>query len=135
VLNTTQLDTVLCVHQEDDNCNIRTVPMAWFGHPHLLEPPCMFRNAALQKLEAAGRPFRIVMETASLSGIRAAVQAGLAITCRGPLFPHSYTVPPLPQTCLPNLPRTGYAVFSASAPSPAAMQLDELIRSAVLGLE
>jgi DNA-binding transcriptional LysR family regulator len=137
-----QLDLVLCVRPEDDHKLLKTVPMGWFGHSHLLdrevlplallEPPCLFRAAALQRLEAAGRRFRVLVETASLSGIRAAVQAGLAITCRGPLF--ADIAPLLPADSLPSLSRAGYAIYDSPCPSPAASRLEVLLRQAVLAL-
>jgi DNA-binding transcriptional LysR family regulator len=145
LLQAGQLDVVLCVRPDGEAKNVKTVPMAWFGYSHLLErdvlplallePPCMFRAAALQRLEAVGRPFRIVVETASLSGIRAAVQAGLAVTCRSPLFLHTASVPVLGEAGLPELPRNGYAVFTTNAPSPAVQRLNDLIRSAVVSLD
>jgi len=48
----------------------------------LYDPPCLFRDAALQALEEAGRPWRIALTTPSLSGIRAAVRAGLGVAVR-----------------------------------------------------
>lgn len=48
----------------------------------LYEPPCLFRDAALKALEAAGLPWRVALTTPSLSGIRAAVRAGLGVAVR-----------------------------------------------------
>jgi DNA-binding transcriptional LysR family regulator len=48
----------------------------------LLDPPCGFRDAALRSLERIGRRHRVSATSASLSGIRAAVRAGLAVTAR-----------------------------------------------------
>jgi DNA-binding transcriptional LysR family regulator len=48
----------------------------------LLEPPCLFRAKALQVLEAAGIEYRLAYTTASLAGLRAAVEAGLGVTAR-----------------------------------------------------
>lgn len=137
-----QLDTVLCVRPEDDPKLLRTVPMGWYGHAHLLEreilplallePPCLFRAAALARLEAAGLRFRILVETASLSGIRAAVQSGLAITCRGPLFADA--APLLPPDALPPLSRAGYAIYNCPTPSPAVARLETLLQQAVTAL-
>jgi len=137
-----QLDLVLCVRPEDDPKLLKAVPMGWFGHMHLLErevlplallePPCLFRATALQRLEASGRRFRVLVETASLSGIRAAVQAGLALTCRGPLFADA--APQLPSDALPSLGRAGYAIYDSITPSPAASRLEALLRQAVLAL-
>lgn len=44
--------------------------------------PCIFRNAVLSALDAIGRPWRIVLSTPSLSGMRAALRAGLGVGVR-----------------------------------------------------
>ena len=46
----------------------------------LYTPPSITRTAALETLERAGRPWRIVCSSGSLSGLRAAALAGLGIT-------------------------------------------------------
>ncbi len=44
--------------------------------------PCIFRNAVLSALDAIGRPWRIVLSTPSLAGMRAALRAGLGVGVR-----------------------------------------------------
>jgi DNA-binding transcriptional LysR family regulator len=139
-----QLDVVLCVRAETEPQNIRIMPMKWIGQAHLLErdvlplalleEPCLFRATALRVLEEAGRPFRVVVETASLSGIRAAVQSGLAVTCRNALLTEPGLMPSLPEADLPALPSNGYALFSAGDPSIASQHLAGMLRDAVLSL-
>ena len=53
-----------------------SVPLALF------EPPCSFRSAALAALAAEGRKHEIVASSPSLSGLRAAAEAGIALTVR-----------------------------------------------------
>lgn len=48
----------------------------------LSNAPCIFRNAVLDTLNAIGRPWRIVLSTPSLSGMRAALRAGLGVGVR-----------------------------------------------------
>lgn len=70
----------------------------------MLDPPCGFRTAALAALDAAKRRYRIMATSASLSGLRAAVRGGLAITVRTARWidenivevPKDYALPPLP---------------------------------------
>src|SRR4051812_23660794 len=86
-LESDRLDVVLCMGAADDVAAIRVAPAIWLGEDHLveadvlpiavLERPCRFRDAALAALEAASRPYRVVLETPSLSVLRAAVNAGL----------------------------------------------------------
>jgi DNA-binding transcriptional LysR family regulator len=76
-LKAQQLDVVVCVRPEHEPKNLKTVPMQWVGQANLLErdvlplallaEPCLFRATALRVLEEAGRKFRVVVETASLS--------------------------------------------------------------------
>ncbi|MAN79288.1 MAG: LysR family transcriptional regulator [Rhodospirillaceae bacterium] len=46
----------------------------------MLPPGNLYRDHALQALEAHGRPWRIACESESIAGLLAAVQAGLAVT-------------------------------------------------------
>ncbi len=69
-------------------------PMVWIGHHAFAVPgthplplaifpgACTYREAALTALDAGGIDWEIVYESPSLSGLRAAVSAGLAVTVR-----------------------------------------------------
>ncbi|MGD2116930.1 MAG: LysR substrate-binding domain-containing protein [Chromatiales bacterium] len=73
---------------------IETLRRVWVASPDLSinadEPlplilsngPCIFRNAVLGALDAISRPWRIVLTTPSLSGMRAALRAGLGVGVR-----------------------------------------------------
>jgi DNA-binding transcriptional LysR family regulator len=81
-----------------DEIGVLREPMLWLGSEGglaasqgelplaLLDPPCGFRDAALSALDAAGRPYRIAATSPSLSGLRAAVRGGIAITARTALW-------------------------------------------------
>ena len=45
----------------------------------LFDQACWWRDAALTALEASGRPYRIVYSSESVTGVAAAVEAGIAI--------------------------------------------------------
>jgi DNA-binding transcriptional LysR family regulator len=136
-LRADQLDEVLCVRETGDPNTIKTGTMEWLGDPlllespilklALLEPPCIFRAAALRVLEESGRPFRIIVESASLSGVRAAVQAGLAVTCRNPLFIDPDLTTVLQGRCLPALPGMVFALHVSPQASQAAQHLAALV--------
>lgn len=138
------LDIVLCVRPAGEPNGIKSEPMKWIGQPQLLdreilplallEEPCLYRASALRALEESGRKFRIVVETASLSGIRAAVQAGLGVTCRNALFIEAGLVPDLGAGALPALPEASYALFTQENASPAARFLSALIKDSVAEL-
>ena len=136
-LRADQLDVVLCMREPGDPNMIKTGAMAWLGDPllldrpilplALLEPPCIFRAAALRVLEASGRPFRIIVESASLSGVRAAVQAGLAVTCRNTLFIDPEITTILQGSDLPALPSMGFALYVSPQASTSARHLAALV--------
>lgn len=141
LLNANRLDVVLCMGAHDDPNAARVAPMVWHGDQELtkapvlplaiLTPPCRFRDAALAALEREGRPYRVALETPSLSALRAAVEAGLAVTCRTALFrPHT---PPI-ESGLPTVPQVAYVRRVGAAPHPSIAKLSELIHAAALEL-
>ena len=136
-----QLDVVLCMSAPDDPAAIRTAPMRWLGSDKLarqkivplavLEQPCRFRDAALAALEQAGRPFRIVLETPSLAALRAAVESGLGITCRTTHFMDTVCGS---KEALPPLPHISYVRHIRSNPHSTIARLADLIQTAALEL-
>lgn len=95
------LDMMLLWQNEREPRQGRTIgqsQMVWIQHPDLdisallakgeplplvmFEHPCLMRSRAIDCLNRAGIPWRVVFVSHSLSGIWAAVQAGLGITLR-----------------------------------------------------
>jgi len=143
LLGSDRLDIVLGMGAADDAAAICTAPTLWVGDDRLveeevlpiavLERPCRFRDAALSALEASARPYRVVLETPSLSVLRAAVQSGLGVSCRTELFGAS----PLGEAeaaTLPALPGVAYVHHTRRDPHPTIVRLADLLRSAVLDL-
>jgi DNA-binding transcriptional LysR family regulator len=138
-----QLDVVVGFDAVDAPRAVRTAPMVWYGDPALadedvvplavLEKPCRFREAAIASLEAAGRRYRISVETPNLSTLRAAVQANLGIGCRTPLFAASVLVP-IPAERLPPLPAVACTVTTAKNLDARTARLGELIAESVRSL-
>ena len=79
----------------------------------LYTPPSITRTVALEALERAGRPWRIVCTSGSLSGLRAAALAGLGVTvhARG-LMPDGLVEMPAAY----RLPELGDVEFVVRAP-------------------
>jgi DNA-binding transcriptional LysR family regulator len=51
----------------------------------LLEPPCLFREFALEALARAGIAYRVAFTSPSVSGLWAALRAGVGVTARMPI--------------------------------------------------
>ena len=80
----------------------------------LYTPPSITRTVALESLERAGRPWRIVCSSGSLSGLRAAALAGLGVTvhARG-LMPEGLSEMPAASR-LPDLGDVEFVVLGAA---------------------
>jgi DNA-binding transcriptional LysR family regulator len=134
-----QLDVVIGYAAADDPHAIRTSPMTWFGKPELvadgpiplavLEPPCRFREAAIAALDARGIGYRITVETPNLSTLRAAVEAGMGLTCRTHLFLPQDGV--LGDDRLPALPDVAFIIRHAAEPGDATRRLVTLAGATV----
>ncbi len=136
------LDIMLGLGRPADTHVRMVAPIVWLGDPALaeadevklvlLEAPCVFRTACLRALQDAGRRFRIVVETPSLSGMRAAVAAGLGVTCRTDLVAGWGGLPMVPPGLLPALPEVGYVLLRAEDPTEAGRRLGSLAEAALL---
>lgn len=117
---------------------VASLPMCWIGSertsPELsgepmplvaFEAPCLMRSAATGALDGAGIPWRIAFSSSSLSGIWAAVGAGLGLAVRTPAgLPSGLKV----IDGMPPLPRIGLMVYRAEAePNPLVNQLEEIL--------
>ncbi|TFW15453.1 LysR family transcriptional regulator [Massilia arenosa] len=107
------------------------VPMAWIGQRDLawqrdeplplllLEAPCVFRDAALRALDAAGIRWRIAVTSPSLGGLWAAARAGLGLTVRTALAVPAELANLGDELALPALPEIGVCVVEAArTPAP-----------------
>jgi DNA-binding transcriptional LysR family regulator len=118
--------------------------LVWVAGPRLVLPdagtlplvlapaPDVYRRGALAALDAAGRPWRIVLTSPSLAGLQAAVRAGLGVT----ILPREMVPPDLvvlgeATYRLPALPATEIVLYRApGAASPAATRLgDHIVQS------
>lgn len=134
------LDVVLCAARPGEAAAL-TMPLCWLGDGSLaardplplalLEPPCGYRDAALAALERAGRRWRVVVASPSLTGVRAAVAAGLGLTVRSRLLGG---LPVVEDGNLPALDPIGHAVLVAEDAGPAPRSLAGLLRTAMVGL-
>lgn len=136
-----QLDIVIGFSAADDPAAVKVAPMEWYGSASLadratiplavLEKPCRFREAAIASLDAAGRPWRIAIETPNLTTLRAAVEAGLGFTCRTHLFLADEAIA---TGSLPALPQVACIIGKANDLSTANARLAELATEVVRDL-
>lgn len=143
LLDRDQIDIIIGFAAADDPAALHVSPMAWYGSPDLarretvplavLEKPCRFREAAIASLEAAGRPYRIAVETPNLSSLRAAVEAQLGITCRTGIFLNDGAA--LTDAGLPLLPQIASLVRRRKGLDHAPAKLAELAVEAVRQLD
>jgi DNA-binding transcriptional LysR family regulator len=142
MLEHNQLDVIVGFAAADDPAGIRTAPMQWYGDEEstarsvlplaVLEKPCRFREAAIASLDAAGRRYRVAVETPNLSTLRAAVQAKLGVTCRTHLFPVDLEA--LTGAPLPALPEVACIIATNGQRGGATSKLAELATAVVRGL-
>jgi DNA-binding transcriptional LysR family regulator len=122
---------------------LAVAPMCWIGQRSaprppaaqealvMFEPPCLFRTAGVDALDAAGISWRPSFVSASLSGLWAAVEAGFGVTVRTPIgLPPSLSASPGGQVGWPALPRIALRLHQASA-TPATDYLGRVVREAV----
>ena len=142
LLDRRELDILLGFAAPNDAHAVTVAPMAWYGEPALadrsiiplavLEEPCRFREAAIRGLEDAGLQWRIAVETPNLATLKAAVGAGLGITCRTHLFIGEEST--LTHERLPELPRVAAIMRAGEKLDSAAQRLAELARETVQAL-
>lgn len=125
--------------RSDAGTLLASLPMAWFGAKKLAaldmeriplvlyDPPCLFRQAALQALDSRGMPWRLALTTPSLPGVWSALRFGLGITVRA-----THRVPTA--ICdvgrafrLPALPRIELRLVARNGLSPAASEFTDIV--------
>jgi len=98
----------------------------------VLDPSCGYMEAATEALRRAGRAYRVVLRTPSLAGLRAALEAGLAIGCRTALLRSgSIEVLGEAERLPPVLGEIAFALHIPRPMSPAARRLAAVVREVV----
>jgi DNA-binding transcriptional LysR family regulator len=91
------------------------------------EQGCLYRNRMVHALETAGRPWRIAFWSPNLSGIHAALSAGLGLSLlpEGAVLPEQMIVEPA--RGFPTITNTETALVAAANASPAVLRTAELL--------
>lgn len=133
-----QLDLALAIGRgaREDAMPLATLPMVWLGPAAgplpwrrgetlslaVFQPPCIFRSAAIDALDAANIPWTVAFTSPSLPGLWAAVAAGLGVTIRTQAgIPDSLRVLGAEEG-LPPLPAVDLALHDAGRELTPAMQ-------------
>jgi len=136
-----RFDLVLVkVSQPEDFPNGHDVwsePLEWVGEAGLLEAgnpvprvlspqPCVYRAGAVEALEAAGRPWRLVFSSPSYAGMIAAVQAGMGVTVLPRnMIPRGCAA--IPRADLPELSDTHVSLLKHNSHDPAVASLEQFV--------
>lgn len=111
---------------EDGRLEERPLPLVVFTGA------CPFRRAAEAALEGAALPWRRACDSASLSGLKAAVAAGLGVTVRTGQLAGPGVVQARDTAGLPPLPSVAYGIDHAGGrPSPMALATEAALRAAL----
>jgi DNA-binding transcriptional LysR family regulator len=139
-----EIDMTLSTRDDPEHRRItlRTSPVVWacsasFRYDRNLpvplivpDEPSLYRNIALEALQAAAIEYRISHTSSTLVGVRAAVRAGLGITARAVemLGPDFRTLGAAEG--LPPLPDVSFHLYLSTRPSnPAIQHLFDLLVS------
>ncbi len=127
--------------------DVVNLPIAWIGakdrpsNPDaalplvLMGAPCLFRQRALETLEAAGLQWRIAFTSSSLAGVWAAVAAGLGVTVRTPVgVPQDLVFHAAPGEGFKGLKKLGsikLRAYMSSAPSDGARRFFAILMETI----
>jgi len=146
-----ELDLALTWNEGDDAApgteDLASLPVVWIGQRDftrhadeplplvMLEQPCLFRRRGLAALDAAGLSWRLAFTSPSLSGLWAAVAAGLGITLRTPQgIPERASILDTTIIGLPTVGEVGLRLYTSngSSASPAATHFCSILRDSCL---
>jgi DNA-binding transcriptional LysR family regulator len=139
------LDFAVCFESRRASRIIRREPLVWLGRRTLgavdpipvavLQPACRLCDEGIEALRRAGRRHHVALRTPSLSGLRAALEAGFAVASRTPLLRSGNIEVLGPAENLPPLPDVAFALYVPRALSPAARRVARLVRDVVARAE
>jgi DNA-binding transcriptional LysR family regulator len=98
-------------------------------------PPSITRSLAIATLEAAHRPWRISCSSGSLSGLQAALVAGLGVAAHSSRLIPNGVARLDPQTELPPLPEIEFVAIGPGPSHPLAMRMVDMLVDSPEGLQ
>jgi DNA-binding transcriptional LysR family regulator len=139
------LDVIIVKRRSDDDRGHLAwrEQLVWIGRPDfvvdpalplplvLYPPPSITRALAIEALESIGRSWRVACTTGSLTGLRAATEAGLGLAPHSiRLLPQGLMPIPTSET-LPPLPSIEFVVLGPGTHQPVGSAMVELILASV----
>jgi DNA-binding transcriptional LysR family regulator len=103
------------------DATIHPIPLAAFPQG------CLYRDRAVHALEAAGRSWRVAYNSSSLSGVQAAISAGLGISILPDMAILSDHKPLSESDGFPPIESTELALVASFGISPGARSLAEIL--------
>ncbi|MCA0201425.1 MAG: LysR family transcriptional regulator [Proteobacteria bacterium] len=134
-----RLDVAIAFSRPEDGGGkpIVRLPMIWVAptKPIISKAPlplvlydhaCLFRQAAMDALDADGKDWRLALTTPSLPGVWAALRAGVGISVRTPYALPANMRDVTKALRLPSLPAVDVRILAGTDLSPAAADLREI---------
>jgi DNA-binding transcriptional LysR family regulator len=141
---------VIFVKRKPDDKRGRTAwreRLVWIARPGLrlardlpvplvaYSPPSITRSLAIATLEGAHRPWRISCSSGSLSGLQAALVAGLGVAAHSSRLIPNGVARLGPQAELPPLPEIEFVAIGPGASHPLAMRMVDMLVDSPEGLQ
>lgn len=98
-------------------------------------PPSITRSLAITTLETAHRPWRISCSSGSLSGLQAALVAGLGVAAHSSRLIPTGVARPGPEADLPPLPEIEFVAIGPGPSHPLAMRMVDMLADSPEGLQ
>lgn len=95
----------------------------------VLETPCTFRENAIEALNKQKRSWEIVFTSPSLSGLHAAIEAGLGITARTKLSYNEEITQTSKTLKLPKLPAVDFVIYEKKKQTESAAIFKKIIQN------
>lgn len=146
-ISESRLDVAITFARPDaDSCGdlVARLPMLWLGSAKdslpvpgssvplvVFDHPCLFRQAAMEALEAAGLRWRLALTTPSLPGVWAALRAGMGFSVRTGHYLAGEIGSTGRSLDLPALPEIDVRLLTGIDLSPAASDLGSITRQVI----
>lgn len=142
------LDLAIAIDNKSDlkNEKLKKEKSIWLSHTSfklqpkqpiplvVLEAPCTFRDQAIKTLNETERPWEITFTSPSLSGLYAAMEAGLGVTARTNLSCTNQIIVASKSLKLPKLSMIDFVIYEKKKQNDCTVMLKKIIQNENLKL-